>query len=94
MRQRRPQPAVDRPALVGDGPDVARTVEHQPEERVVGEVAGHRHRDRTLVVDFTDLARAHLAPQEGVQVDPDHERAGRRTVDQPVAGRKVRQMAA
>ena len=49
---------------------------------VVGQVPGHGHRDGPLVVDLTALAALGVPPQQGLEVHPDHHRAGRGPVDE------------
>jgi hypothetical protein len=75
------QGLVDGPAPVGDGLDVPGPVEDEPEEAVVGQGAGHGHRDGSQAVDLTQLTGLGLAPEQGVQVHPDHEGTGRWTID-------------
>src|SRR5664280_493862 len=81
MRQRRPELPVDGPTEVGDGSDVAGFMEDEAKERVIGHVPRHTDRDRPLVVDLTVLSGKSMAAEEGYEVYPHHDRAGRGPID-------------
>ncbi len=65
------QVGVDGPSPVDDRADVPGLGEHQGQEGIVEQTLGHRHRDRSLAVQLTQLAGKGPTPAQGLYVDPD-----------------------
>ena len=86
--QGRAQAPVDGPTLVADGSDVAGLSEDHTEERIGGQGFGQRHRDGTHSVEFAQFTWLGVAPQQGIEVDPDHDGCRCGPVDEVVGGRE------